>query len=132
MKKMTIIILLMISAINLSANDIVGNMTYIEPGLEISIDFYNDPVGIDEVLEIITVQLISTQAQALWMTDEELSDYLYDLLGDIVFDFSNISSTWGDVTINMAVTYTIHIYGRLFLVVNLLPEDRYWFFEFEM
>ena len=133
MKRFFSVVILVICSAAAFTQEIVGNVTvnnrYVD--IDIDVDFYDDTINLDSILEIIKAHIITTQSKGLITVDYDVSDNLMDILMNLDVDNSDFSYNWGNMTQYYAIKYAFIYEGKEYFVIQILPEDNYWFFEVE-
>ena len=133
MKKTFLFLSLMICAVTAFSQEAVGKIIVKEPNIGIEIDFFDDYVSIDIIIELIKTCIITTQSKGLRTLDPELPDILIEEIDKRVsaIDFSNLKMEWGYPTEYSTVSYSFSYKGKEYFVIGVMPEDGYWYFENE-
>ena len=121
----------MICAAAVFSQEKVGTVSFTDPSINIVIDFYESNIEVDAVIEILQNYLISTGIQGLRTIDNKTSNTLYDEINrrsENITDWSNLELTWGTFSPYFAIKYTLSYKGSDYFIINILPEDSYWFF----
>jgi len=132
MKKIAILLILIFCAAAVFSQEIVGNYYLETSDLEIDIDFYDDEIDMLTFMQIIVTRLVSSQAEELLMIYDELSHLLFEELDTrlgYITDWMDFELAWGYMTPYFAIKYVFDIYGIEYFIVQILPEDQFWFFE---
>ena len=132
MKKIAILLIFMLCVSAVFSQEIVGNYSFKSSYIDIEIDFYEEEIDITTVMQMIVVHIVSTQASELLVVFDEMSNILYDEMDTLVgfvADQMDYELDWGYVTPYFAVKYVFSINEDEYFVINILPEDNFWFFE---
>ena len=133
MKKTLFLLVLMICAATAFSQEAVGKIIIKDPNIGIEIDFFDDNVSIEIIIEIIKTCLVTTKSKGLRTLDPELSDELMEEIDKrlSIVDFSDLKIEWGYSTDYFAISYSLGYQGKEYFVISVLPEERYWYFENE-
>ena len=129
MKRKFLLLVMMICAAAVFAQEIVGNVTANIPNVTMDVDFYNSNINFEVISKIILNHLTATQSEGLRAIDDEVSDELMVVLQNINLDEANLQLNWGSATEYFAIKIAFTHKGKEYFIINISPEDTYWFFE---
>jgi hypothetical protein len=123
----------MICAFAAFSQEAVGKIIVKEPNIGIEIDFYDDNVSIDIIIELIKTCIITTKSNRLRTVEPEIAGFLIEEIGKrvSVIDFSKNKLEWGYSTEYSTISFSFSYKGKEYFVIGVMPEDRYWYFENE-
>jgi len=95
MKKLFLILFILITAVTVYSQEIVGNITINKPDYTLEFNFYDSNIKLDTILLIFLEYFLSSQNSGMTAVDDDLNDELFEAILNLDVDYDDFIFTWG-------------------------------------
>ena len=129
MKKLFLILFMLITAMAVYSQEIVGNITISKPDYNLEFNFYDSNIKLDTIFLILLEYFLSSQTSGMTAVDDDLNDELFEAILNLDVDDDDFIFTWGVDSPYYTEIYTFKYNEKKYFALFIMPESNYWIFE---